>query len=137
MKDCPTLLGLVTGQEKAVKLAALKECAMCTSFKHENGQCKLQVMLCKVGAGGNECGLKHHSLLHGNNVMGRNAVSLAKVSKADVEEYDEWVLLHMVLYNFHGRISTIIFFDDGATCSIITHNLTKALGLKGRKVTKF
>ena len=69
--------------------------------------------------------------------MGCNAVSLAKVSKADVGEYDEWVMLHMVQYNLHGRISTIIFFDDGATCSIITHNLTKALGLKGRKVTQF
>ena len=66
--------------------------------------------------------------------MGCNPVSIAK---ADVGEYDEWVMLHMVQYNFHGCISTIIFFDDGATCSIITHNLTKALGLKGRKVTQF
>jgi len=56
---------------------------------------------------------------------------------ADVGEYDEWVMSHMVQYNFHGRISTIIFFDDGATCSIIVHNLAKALGLKGRKVTQF
>ena len=66
--------------------------------------------------------------------MGCNPVSIAK---ADVWENDEWVMLHMVQYNFHGRISTIIFFDDGATCSIIKHNLAKALGRKGRKVTQF
>ena len=66
---------------------------MCTSFKHETGQCKLQVRLCKVDAGGKECGLNHHSLLHGNNVMGCNAVSLAKVSKADVGEFPHIKLL--------------------------------------------
>ena len=38
VKDCPTFLGLATGQEKDVKLAALKGCASCTSFKHEEGQ---------------------------------------------------------------------------------------------------
>ena len=38
LKDCPTFLGLATGQEKDVKLAALKGCASCTSFKHEEGQ---------------------------------------------------------------------------------------------------
>ena len=137
LKDCPTFKDLATGQERAVKIAALKGCAMCTSFKHETSQCKLQMRPCKVDAGGKECGLKHHSLLHGNNVVGCNAVSVAKVSKVDMKEYDEFVMLHMVQYNFHGHISTIIFFDDGATCSIITHNLAKDLGLKGRKVTQF
>ena len=32
--------------------------------------------------------------------MSCNAVSIAKVSKADVGEYDEWVVLHMVQYNW-------------------------------------
>ena len=136
LKDCPTFCNLASGHERAVRISAVKGCAMCTSFKHETGQCNRNMRACWVDAGGKECGQMHHKLLHGNSVVGCNTVSIAKLSHQEADGYNEMVMLHMVQYTFPREISTIIFFDDGATCSIITHKLARILGLKGRKVTQ-
>ena len=137
LKDCPTFLGLASGHERALKISALKGCARCTSFKHETSQCNQTMQACRVEAGGKECGQKHHRSLHGNSVVGCNTVSIAKLSSQEVEENDEMIMLHMIQYTFPKEVSTIIFFDDGATCSIITHKLAGILGLKGKKVTQY
>ena len=136
LKDCPTFCNLASGHERAVRISAVKGCAMCTSFKHETGQCNRNMRACWVDAGGKECGQMHHKLLHGNSVVGCNTVSIAKLSHQEADGSNEMVMLHMVQYTFPREISTIIFFDDGATCSIITHKLAGILGLKGRKVTQ-
>ena len=43
----------------------------------------------------------------------------------------------MIYMNFPNKIRTALFFDDGASCSLITHKLAGFLGLKGRKVVQW
>ena len=43
-------------------------------------------------------------------------------------------MLHMIYFTFTNHIRTVLFFDDGSSCSLITHKLAGFLGLKGRPV---
>ena len=46
-------------------------------------------------------------------------------------------MLHMIYLYLPNCIRTVLFFDDGSSCSLITHKLAGFLGLKGRNVTQY
>ena len=47
-------------------------------------------------------------------------------------------LLHMIKSNWSTKgLSTVVFFDDGSTNSIITFKFARFLGLWGTKVTRY
>ena len=47
------------------------------------------------------------------------------------------MLLHMIYVQFPNHIRSVMFFDNGSSCSIITHKLAGFLGIKGRKVMQW
>ena len=47
------------------------------------------------------------------------------------------IMLHLVPVQFSRGNSTLVFCDDGATMSIITHSFAKQLGLVGEDITRW
>ena len=43
----------------------------------------------------------------------------------------------MIYVQFPNHIRSMMFFDDGSSCSIITHKLPRLLGIKSRKVLQW
>ena len=107
------------------------------------------------------CTKLHSQMLHGTKVAYVNAIGSQVVKRPmageklsshphlaigsqvavyqGAEEIDEEpeVLLHMIYMYFPNYIRTVLFFDDGSSCSLITHKLAGFLGLKGRDVTQY
>ena len=52
---------------------------------------------------------------------------------ADEIETAPEVMLHMIRMVFPNYISSVMFFDDGSSCSIITHFLAGFLFAKGEE----
>ena len=127
--------------ERAKKLQSVSGCANCTSWLHSRENCNQRKVSCSVKEGGTTCGKMHHSKVHGTNVAYCNHVSVAynhsKENHEDAEEVSSPVLLHMVEISFPNHINTVLFMDDGSTCSIITHKLAGWLGLKGKEVEQW
>ena len=141
LTSCPVWRDQLTSAERAKKLQSVSGCANCTSWRHSRDNCNQRKVSCTVKEGSTVCGKMHHSKVHGTNVAYCNHVSIAYSSSVDIQEDAEEVsspiLLHMMEISFQNHINTVLFLDDGSTCSIITHKLAGWLGLKGREVEQW
>ena len=48
---------------------------------------------------------------------------LLQYQGAEEIEVEPEVVLHMIYMRFPNQICTVMFFDDGSSCSLITHKL--------------
>ena len=126
-------------EERAVKVESVGGCAQCTSTQHKRDSCFSQQNPCGFKDGSSVCTKLHSQMLHGTKVAYVNAIGSQVAVYQGAEEIDEEpeVMLHMIYMNFPNYIRTVLFFDDGSSCSLITHKLAGFLGLKGRHVTQY
>ena len=122
-----------------MRLESLSGCALCTSTRHRRDKCQSQQNPCGFRDGGVVCSKLHSQMFHGAKVAYVNHVGSQVAVYQGAEELDEEpeVMLHMIYFTFTNYIRTVLFFDDGSSCSLITHKLAGFLGLKGRHVTQY
>ena len=64
-------------------------------------------------------------------------VNFASSQVAVYEEVTKEVMLHMIYVQLPNHIRTVMFFDDGSSCSIIAHKLAVFMGIKGKKIMQW
>ena len=87
----------------------------------------MKIILGNTKTNGQVCGKDHHKLLHGSTHVALNRVQIA----ASVNENPS-CLMGIVAVNVNDKAETVVFMDQGANTSLITHELANKLGLHGR-----
>ena len=135
--DCPAFMELSV-VDRAVKLEVVKGCAACTAWTHQRENCNAPARACGIKEGGVEFGLNHNRTLHGTRVKYVTLRCNVQPRVPSRPMYKEWpdvnnrlVLLNMQKLVWPNGVSTLLFYDEGSTCTVITHKLAGFLGLKG------
>ena len=99
----------------------------------------MQKRPCGISDGGSTCSKLHSQMLRGTKVAYVNNVRNQVAVYQGFEEIDKEleVMLHMIYMTFPNFIHTVLFFDDGYSCSLLTHKLAGFLGLKGGQVVQY
>ena len=99
----------------------------------------MQKRPCGISDGGSTCSKLHSQMLRGTKVAYVNNVRNQVAVYQGFEEIDKEleVMLHMIYMTFPNFIRTVLFFDDGYSCSLLTHKLAGFLGLKGGQVVQY
>ena len=108
-------------QQKLDAVIKAKACTNCTNWRHEFKDCDATWRKCGHSDGSTECDKKHSRYFHG--------MTHQAVNHLQVDPSPSMVLLHVQRIMLTPSVSTIVLFDDGATISIITHELAGILGL--------
>ena len=134
LTDCQQWRSL-SMEKKLGKLMDVNGCTLCTSWVHSKENCNAKKKTCGYQSGNSTCNEAHHKYFHNSNhaYVVNNVRAVQNLSCEETHV----VLLNMVAYRVSNKIDTVLFFDDGATVSIITHSLAKQLGLRGTRAREW
>ena len=140
--------------ERTGLLEKVNGCAVCTDWtgSHRREQCVEKTHRgarfgsCPVQVGGNRCGKRHHSLLHGNSSKFANFVAVNMVRKSsqrgppteeDMEAADSVTALCQVQYveTDSEAGQAIVFWDCGSNVCLVTAEFARRSGWIPMEVT--
>ncbi|XP_035773157.1 uncharacterized protein LOC118456469 [Anopheles albimanus] len=103
-----------------------------TCLRNHRSPCRVEQRCAKEN-----CGRKHHNLLHDDNYWKQHTASTSTEKKAECHTHsthsDSTLLKYVpvTLYANNRKVDTMALLDDGSTSTFIEHALFKELGVSG------
>ena len=133
LDSCPKFLKLIP-TEKGKKIEELKACPQCTSWLHRIEDCGKKGFTCNRTVNGERCKRRHADMLHDSRSLYCEAHVAVMTAKGTRSTDQKVILLEIQEVSVRAYqqqvVKAILFYDPGATLSLITHLFQTSLILQ-------